>query len=481
MADDNKAPLSFNFKRKSDSLKLAASKLKDESTEEATKDVDYIRNVEDNKINGTFKKPKKKELVIPLINRNRWRLPDASVSNEGQVNEGSQHLETLAAEEIIKETREASEDWDNRGNPVSSKLEIPLFMQNRVPSGYETDSKVDVTLRAEQSTLEDYEAIPVDGYGRAMLRGMGWKEEEGIGLSRKGVVAPLEVSLRPKGLGLGADLSFLEKATKELTEARSGTEKLSIVTGAFVKIISGKHQGSYGQIDGLDENNGRAFVRLAIGNSNVIALSEFFLKPVTAKEYKDSSRVLNKEKYDEYKAKQDQENAKQEDRKKDGSSKKKKRRRSRSRSSSRERKSDRKSEKKSTSADKRKRDARDEAWLHPLLRVRCIDSKFKEGKYFKEKMIVVDVISEKHCICKTESGKLLDKISTSKLETVIPRTDPAYVMVVNGRRKTQIGQIIERNKERCIATIQILPDRDEIFQVGYDDICEYTGDVRNLC
>jgi len=47
------------------------------------------------------------------------------------------------------------------------------------------------------------------------------------------------------------------------------------------------------QIDGLDENNGRAFVRLAIGNSNVIALSEFFLKPVTAKEYKDSSRVLS--------------------------------------------------------------------------------------------------------------------------------------------------------------------------------------------
>lgn len=52
MADDNKAPLSFNFKRKSDSQKLAVSKLRDDTVEEVSKDVDYIKNVEDNKING---------------------------------------------------------------------------------------------------------------------------------------------------------------------------------------------------------------------------------------------------------------------------------------------------------------------------------------------------------------------------------------------------------------------------------------------
>merc|ERR1712136_479624 len=147
MADDNKAPLSFNFKRKSDSQKLAVSKLRDDTVEEVSKDVDYIKNVEDNKINGTFKKPKKKELVIPLITKNRWRVPDARVSNGGCPNEDTQHLETLAAEEIIKETQEASQGWENRGNSASSTLEIPLFMQNRVPSGYETDNKVDVTLR----------------------------------------------------------------------------------------------------------------------------------------------------------------------------------------------------------------------------------------------------------------------------------------------------------------------------------------------
>lgn len=53
-------------------------------------------------------------------------------------------------------------------------------------------------------------------------------------------------------------------------------------------------------------------------------------------------------------------------------------------------------------------------------------------------MVVVDVVSKNHCICKTENGRLLENISISKLETVIPRSDPAYVMVVKGKRKGQV-------------------------------------------
>ena len=98
---------------------------------------------------------------------------------------------------------------------------------------------------------------------------------------------------------------------------------------------------------------------------------------------------------------------------------------------------------------------------------------------FKQ-MVVIDVISKTHCICRAENGKLVDNIAVSKLETVVPRTDPGYIMVVKGRHKGQVCELIERDKERCMATVQVLPDRDEVFQIDYDSICEYTGDIRNM-
>lgn len=36
-----------------------------------------------------------------------------------------------------------------------------------------------------QSTEADYESIPVEAYGLAMIKGMGWNKEEGIGRTFK--------------------------------------------------------------------------------------------------------------------------------------------------------------------------------------------------------------------------------------------------------------------------------------------------------
>lgn len=38
-----------------------------------------------------------------------------------------------------------------------------------------------------QSSAEDYEAMPIDQFGTAMLRGMGWKKGDPVGKSNKGL------------------------------------------------------------------------------------------------------------------------------------------------------------------------------------------------------------------------------------------------------------------------------------------------------
>ena len=38
-----------------------------------------------------------------------------------------------------------------------------------------------------QSTTEDYDEMPIAEFGKAMLRGMGWKEGTAIGKSNKGL------------------------------------------------------------------------------------------------------------------------------------------------------------------------------------------------------------------------------------------------------------------------------------------------------
>lgn len=43
----------------------------------------------------------------------------------------------------------------------------------------------DVENRPDETTMDDYENIPVDEFGAALLRGLGWNKGEGIGRNRK--------------------------------------------------------------------------------------------------------------------------------------------------------------------------------------------------------------------------------------------------------------------------------------------------------
>ncbi|KAG2428963.1 hypothetical protein HXX76_011207 [Chlamydomonas incerta] len=154
--------------------------------------------------------------------------------------------------------------------------------------------------------LDAYDAMPIEEFGRAMLRGMGWEEGMGVGRNRRQVEA-IEYVRRPERLGLGAqpvkvaedkskvvkmgdkprrqDLVLAPDADGRQRNVRTLDEKL--VTRATVlpgpqpskpmRILTGPHSGLLcTALEALPKPEGRPErwrVRLAASNEDVEVLA----------------------------------------------------------------------------------------------------------------------------------------------------------------------------------------------------------------
>lgn len=138
---------------------------------------------------------------------------------------------------------------------------------------------------ANEPTIEDYENIPINDFGKAMLRGMGWTDTDNSSMAS----AP---ELRPKGLGLGANK--LVKA-ENIQNAKDTTgNELILVKGAFAKIIAGSYKGNYCEVQGFDDEAGRIIVKTALKNE-ILNLNEFLLVTVTKEEFTKNSKIISAE------------------------------------------------------------------------------------------------------------------------------------------------------------------------------------------
>ncbi|XP_064473645.1 G-patch domain and KOW motifs-containing protein-like [Ornithodoros turicata] len=456
--------LSFKFSKKIEKKVILENKHNDSSTTEL-EETDFVLSVDGDGVRSSQPKPKKKDLVIPLIKTNVWRLPRKENTNTNSSEDisdakdpGELSLEQQAVKEILSGVSSTGQDE----NGVENTRSIPLLVQNKVPEGYETDEKVDVTLRAEEPTMDDYENVPIEEYGLAMLRGMGWAPGKPIGARCTQVIELKDVVLRPKGLGLGAE----SKARKAPAFVAKEEGQLVLRKGAYVYIEQGPHKDLYGQVEGLDDENARVLVKLALGGK-IATVNELFIRLVTQKEYQKEGKLLNKDKYEDYKRKHEpQEEELMPPPQEYPSSKKHK--------SEKTHKHHASSSKKESS--KVSHHKKSENWLRPQIRVRFIDEKFRNGKYYNMKMTIEDVTSLTTCLCNTEDGKILEDVTASMLETVIPRKSPGYVMVLTGRYCGQVGTVVQRNKDKCRAMVQMLRDK-EVREFDYDTISEYVGDV----
>ncbi|CAH1783638.1 unnamed protein product [Owenia fusiformis] len=545
-----KPSFSFGFSKKIETKKLQSGAIKsDENNVQG--DPDFVTSVEGTKVKSTRPEAEpKKPLVIPLITTNNWKTKTAEKLINGDdknggadkgkvskhekvsINDGKDDLESEAIQELVNDAKKHEEDWEDREKQKQT-LAIPLLLQNKVPEGFETDEKLNVDLRPDGAQEADYDEVPIEQYGMAMLRGMGFSEEEGIGSSSKRKVKPIEVNIRPKGLGLGADRSAL----KTIEETNMGKkdekeEKLILGIGAYVVVTGGANRDLYGKVEGIDGDQGRVVIKLALSGKSV-SLSQYIIKLVSSKEYEKYSKYLNKGKSDKYKDDGHGKSSKNKDTDSDSQSndshkhrdsskhRDSDKHRDRHRHSEKHRDTDKyrdskhgdKSSKHKEDSDKHRedkykedkyRDSRERDgdlersgtkrkhegereskrsvkqknyWLRPHLRVRIVDENYKKGKYYNTKVKIVDVVSLDTCICQTEEGRVLDDVTQRMLETVVPKTEPSYAMIISGTYKGQLCEVLKRNKSICQATVQLLQDREQIKTVDYDHICEYIGDI----
>ncbi|RWS19229.1 G patch domain and KOW motifs-containing protein-like protein [Leptotrombidium deliense] len=282
--------------------------------EDDVEDIEFVKCINDKVIESDKPIETKKELVIPLIVNNNWR--DRKRKNETKNNKDEdsrgemngehkqktdeEKLEELARKELLKEAQTENENREKRKDIYSTRV-IPMLVQNQVPQGFETDDKLDVSLRAEEPCVSDYEKVPVEEFGLAMLRGMGWKPGAGVGKNGK-VVQPVEVKIRAKGLGLGAERELHDKKSSKSVPKSEEQEELVLKLGAFVFVQIGEYSKTYGVVESLDDDLTRAVIRPAISGST-FAVPTAALRIVSKSEYLKDSKVINKSKYEEYKVK----------------------------------------------------------------------------------------------------------------------------------------------------------------------------------
>jgi hypothetical protein len=293
------------------------------------------------------RKRKEAELVIPLPTSKPWAKQQPPQQQPGEEEDGAKRptkepaaettaasrpdgaapmsLEEEAVAALIKEATAAQAG--PRGEGEVEVGDIPLLMKNRIPGmesagNDEERFRVDVNVRPAEPGEDEYERVPVEAFGAALLRGMGWKKGEAIGGTNKGLIEPVEFVPRAKGLGLGATVNSelrpethkrrtvkpgdsreapkqMEarradgsvKHVRGLSEQLQEVEDLALKRGSFVAIERGPHSGHVGTAQRIYSRG----VDVKLGISGVVVtVQEDFLRTVRRADYQELLAELRK-------------------------------------------------------------------------------------------------------------------------------------------------------------------------------------------
>lgn len=121
-----------------------------------------------------------------------------------------QTQEDLALQALIRESK-------GEGEAGTRKSDMVIEAQDHTNGTVHVEEtemssfRADVASRPDSASVTDYDAVPVEEFGAALLRGMGWKEGERVGKGNYGDATSNQAALkahaperRPGYLGIGA-------------------------------------------------------------------------------------------------------------------------------------------------------------------------------------------------------------------------------------------------------------------------------------
>ncbi|XWS15422.1 hypothetical protein CRYUN_Cryun35bG0096800 [Craigia yunnanensis] len=325
--------------------------------------------------------------------------------------------------------------------------------------------KEDLQKLPDDRGFEEFEDVPVEGFGKALLAGYGWVEGRGIGKNAKEDVKVKQYERRTDKEGLG----FSSKETKERLhgfknvkdnldkEERVKEDGNGFFVGKDVRVIEGREMGSKGTIM---EKLGGSWVVLKLKNSEEeVKVRIFEIADLGSREEEKCLRKLKKLKTREGK-----------DSKHKGDNRK---------LSQRNGGSEKRSETKVNVERVRINGDRGVSWLRSHIRVRIISKSLEGGRLYLKKGQVVDVVGPYMCdISMDESKELIQGVELELLETALPRRG-GPVLVLYGRHKGVYGSLVERDVNRETGVVRDA-DSQELLNVKLEQIAEYMGDPSYL-
>ncbi|ORX47256.1 hypothetical protein BCR36DRAFT_405341 [Piromyces finnis] len=407
--------------------------------------------------------------------------------NDNMTIKDNRTLEEIAIDAIKKKSEMKVDNLDHTNSTIEA---IPILKQNAVPNTEnlknETEKfRYDIQFRPEESTLEDYERIPIEEFGAAMLRGMGWEKGKAVGRNRgnkDAMVEPIEFIPRPALLGLGAqpkppDLEDMKKRKKRgmmMGKDEPPKEyKPNITSDGRVKHFKTLDEPRHSERSSSHHRD-RDSSRHRRHSSHRSNSDRDKKRSRSRDNYSDhestSSHTSSAKKETKYTHSHSSSSSYTQSR---GSSHHRSHRHS-------EHSSHRNEEEEAEEDHYHHHQIKPQnTWLYPNIRVRVVSKSYKSGKYYKKKGVVFDIARPGECTLRLDNGKLLEEVKERYLETLIPEINDTILVVKHTTTTDEdyyqkVGKVLSKDRKTETAMIQ-MESTMTIVNLSFDDICEFKG------